>query len=140
MLPFVMLNPSTADAEIDDPTIRRCMGFARREGYAGIVVGNAYALRATDPKVLFSDDDPIGPKNDNALWEIGVEAAANNVPIVCAWGAQDINRKREHCPSVETLLTCDGAKLICLGRTKAGAPRHPLYVARIQELTNFNGS
>src|SRR3954470_11499675 len=63
MLPFVMLNPSTADDEVDDPTIRRCMGFARREGLGGIVVANLYALRATYPKSLALHPDPDGPGN-----------------------------------------------------------------------------
>ncbi len=61
LLSFIMLNPSTADAEVDDPTIRRCMGFARRDGYGGIVVGNLYAFRTTKPKALFAADNPLGP-------------------------------------------------------------------------------
>ncbi len=81
-LVFVMLNPSTADAELDDPTIRRCRRFAADNGYTGIVVVNLYAYRATKPKDLFSADDPIGQENDNY---ISTAALINDV--CCAWGA-----------------------------------------------------
>ena len=71
LLPFVMLNPSDANAEIDDPTIRRCMGFARAWGYGGIVVGNLYAFRTPYPETLWKAPDPYGPLNDAALIKIG---------------------------------------------------------------------
>ena len=63
---FIGLNPSTADATVDDPTIRRCVGFADSWGYGELVVGNLYAFRATKPKDMFNQDDPVGPFND--LW------------------------------------------------------------------------
>ena len=80
MLRWIMLNPSTADASLDDPTIRRCMGFARAWGYGGIVVHNLYALRATDPRQLRDHPDPVGPVNDSYI-------AGWRVPTICAWGA-----------------------------------------------------
>lgn len=125
MLPFVMLNPSTADADIDDPTIRRCMAFARRENMGGIVVVNLYAFRATDPQRLKEVNDPRGIGNYDALGNVAIEAPANKVPIVCAWGA--------HGTMLGSLQACDelrrhGADLVCLGKTKEGFPRHPLYV------------
>jgi hypothetical protein len=134
MLPFVMLNPSTADADLDDPTIRRCMSFARREKMGGIVVSNLYALRATDPQRLKEVNDPFGPGNQDALSEIGTDAVAYNVPIVCAWGA--------HGTLLSTYQACDdlkkhGARLVCLGKTKEGFPRHPLYVRGDQPLIPF---
>src|SRR5688500_18287560 len=86
VLPIVMLNPSTADAEIDDPTIRRCMGFAKRDGYGGIAVCNLYALRSPSPDDLWRADDPYGPDNGEALRRLALYASVNTLPILCAWG------------------------------------------------------
>lgn len=124
MLPFIMLNPSIADASIDDPTIRRCMGFAKREGAGGIIVANLFAFRATSPKDLLSTNDPIGPDNETALAHVAIEAFATNMPIVCAWGTLGFSRAQ----NVVTLLNQFGPKLVCLGKTKDNHPRHPLYV------------
>lgn len=120
-LPFIMLNPSTADDKLDDPTIRRCISFAKSFGYDGIVVLNLYALRATNPKELWTHDDPVGPDND--LWLTG--NSFHHREVVCAWGA---NAKPDRVKQVADMLTGLGVKLKCLGTTKAGAPRHPLYV------------
>lgn len=131
-LPFVMLNPSTADASLDDPTIRRCIGFARREGYGGIEVANLYAFRATSPDDLWKAADPYGPENDQHLSDVARAATGYGVPIVCAWG---IHGGRNNRPIV--LMQQVGALLKCLGRTKDGYPRHPLYVKGDQALVNF---
>jgi len=131
-LPFVMLNPSTADAEVDDPTIRRCMGFARREGAGGIIVCNLYAFRATKPADLWQARDPYGPENDSALVGLADWAARAGMPLICAWGAQGGNNNR---PIV--LMQRTGAQLMCLGRTESGQPRHPLYVRGDQKLEEF---
>ncbi len=120
-LVFVMLNPSTADADKDDPTIRRCMGFARRLGHGGIVVCNLFAYRATAPEVLSTVADPVGPMNDE---EIVVACMARRV--VAAWGAEPFARKR--AADVTRRLKDAGVALYCLGVTKEGCPRHPLYV------------
>lgn len=125
MLTFVMLNPSTADADVDDPTIRRCIGFARREGLGGIRVVNLYALRATKPSALWEHPDPVGPDSE---WQIGSalhNAKANGTPVVCAWGA---NARADRVNAFIDLAGQAAASLYCLGVTKAGAPRHPLYV------------
>lgn len=118
---FVMLNPSTADASQDDPTIRRCIGFAKAWGFGGLVVGNLFALRSTDPKALYSHPEPIGPENDDHLRRIANEAD----PVVCAWGTHGTlhDRGRE----VAELL--DGRNLAALKVTAAGHPGHPLYIA-----------
>jgi hypothetical protein len=122
-LAFVMLNPSTADANIDDPTIRRCIGFARREGYGGIEVANLYAFRATSPTDLWKSTDPCGPENEHHLMDVARKSFWFGSPIVCAWGSHGGHNNR-----LIHLMQKQGAELVCLGRTKDGKPRHPLYV------------
>ena len=119
---FCMLNPSTADASRDDPTIRRCIGFARDWGYGGIEVVNIFGLRATDPRDLRSAHDPVGPRNDAFM----LRAAALS-PVVIAWGVHGALRGR----GAEALsLLATRTRLLALGRTRSGAPRHPLYLRR----------
>lgn len=129
---FVMLNPSTADASVDDPTIRRCMGFARREEFGGVSVVNLYAYRATNPKALLSVDDAVGPENDSYLRMILMEQTRRGHPVVAAWGANaDADR------AAEVLNLVPGVNWRCLGTTKSGAPRHPLYVHGEQPLMRY---
>lgn len=131
---FVMLNPSTADASIDDPTIRRCRNFARDWDCNGIVVANLYALRSTDPKALLSHPDPVGPDNDYWLASLASEFET----IVCAWGA---NAKPDRVAAVWKIFQSYGDQrlrnVLCLGATKAGAPKHPLYVRGDQPLIRW---
>lgn len=122
---FVMLNPSTADDQRDDPTIRRCMGFAKTWGFQMMLVGNLYALRATDPHELHTAEDPIGPENDRWLARLVWEATET----VVAWGATPRPRP-ERAQHVLDWLEAHGGPITCLGRTKDGSPRHPLYVRR----------
>jgi len=126
---FCMLNPSTADARRDDPTIRRCIGFARDWGYGGIEVVNIFALRATDPRDLRSARDPVGPRNDAFMLQ-----AATESPVVIAWGVHGALRDR-----AATALQLFGprARLLALGRTRSGAPRHPLYLRRDTEAVEY---
>lgn len=118
---FIMLNPSTADDEADDPTIRRCIGFAKREGFGAIDVINLYALRATKPLHLLHHPDPEGPHNPLA-W---AQALLDSDPamVVAAWGAFD----HPDLPMSKALRGCS-SDLHCLGTTRTGRPRHPLYV------------
>lgn len=134
-LPFVMLNPSWADADIDDPTIGRCIEFAKREGAGGIVVVNLYALRSEDPQRLKVADDPFGSDNEAALIKAAMEASGSGQPIVCAWG----NDGPVHGGDKRALdiLQQAGARLVCLGKTASGQPRHPLYVAGTQPFEPF---
>jgi len=115
---WVMLNPSTADGLEDDPTIRRCMAFTRGWGYSVLTVRNLFALRAIDPAELRHADDPIGPDGDAEL----LAARAADLVIV-AWGASV-----PFCRDRRALELLAGVPLYCLGPTKAGQPRHPLYV------------
>ena len=115
---FIMLNPSTADANQDDPTIRRCMGFARRWGHGGLRVVNLYAFRATRPIELQNAIDPMGPENPGYL----ENAVLWSDVLIAAWGAHPIGVPHE------ARRVLFAAKLLCLGVTKHGHCRHPLYV------------
>ena len=117
------LNPSTADATTDDPTLRRLVGFARDWGHGGLDLCNLFALRATDPRELRTTDDPVGDYNDASI----VTAAAGAERILLCWGAFEPKLGRD-TEVVELLRARLGRDLVCLGRTKAGHPRHPLYV------------
>lgn len=127
---FVMLNPSTADADRDDPTIRRCVGFAKAWGYGRLDVVNLYAYRATKPDELWSAGDPIGPRNDVVI----ADAMLDAIHVVVAWGA---NTGPTTARDVAVLrLAPHPRSIVCLGVTRSGQPRHPLYVpAAIEPLT-----
>lgn len=120
---FVMLNPSTADASVDDPTIRRCIGFAKAWGHGSLTVVNLFGLRATDPKALLTHDrNPVGIENDDYL----INAAMDAEVIVAAWGTKGTYLGR--AAKVTQMLTGAGFDLHCLDITKDGHPKHPLYV------------
>lgn len=128
---FIMLNPSTADATLDDPTIRRCRGFAQAWGCAGITVANLYAYRATNPRELLLCADPVGPENDTRLAAL----ARDYGDIVCAWGK---NAKPDRVNAVSAILQSSGARLWCLGTNKDGSPKHPLYIRQDTQLMRWN--
>lgn len=125
---FIMLNPSTADAENDDPTIGRCISFAKAWGYNQLVVGNLFAYRATNPKEMRAVHDPVGPDNDVFLK--GMVMCADLV--VCAWGNEALGRKRwgwrHRSTEIEGVLKSMRYAPHHLGLTKLGMPRHPLYL------------
>lgn len=129
---FVMLNPSTADADADDPTIRRCVGFAKAWGFSALHVVNLFAFRATKPVRLKYADDPIGPENDEHLRR----AMDIGTPVVAAWG-EKVNaneRLRERAKYVRDRLIdhLPSERRRCLGVTVSQPfqPRHPLFVPR----------
>lgn len=122
--PFVMfigLNPSTADEIHDDPTIRRCAGFAKRWGYGGLVMCNAYTLISTDPHAL-NTGEPLTREAHLAMRVLRDQCAE----AVAAWGALII-QVRTYENRVDRILQ-DLSPLTCLGITKDGHPRHPLYL------------
>ena len=125
---FIMLNPSTADAERDDPTIRRCIGIARRLGCMGIHVVNLFALRATNPRDMKAAPDPVGPENlDHVRKAIAHQTAPHGLirgPVICAWGTHGGHMGQDE--KVMSLLT--SCTPYCLEITRHGFPKHPLYV------------
>jgi hypothetical protein len=135
---FVMLNPSTADASVDDPTIRRCMGFARAWGHDGLLVWNLYGYRATDPAELDRVAEPIGPENEDHLWDILLDEAGPPAVIVAAWGAKPNRGRYGSREAVIRVGPLYDREVFCLGLTKDGHPRHPLYVRADAPLVPFN--
>jgi hypothetical protein len=135
---WIMLNPSTADASHDDPTIRRCKAFSRSWGCGALTVVNLYGWRATDPAELktLSSADAIGPENDATILTAATTAQAEGWPLVAAWGA---NADRRRVVEVLAMVTRTGAQLQCLGTTKGGQPRHPLFVRGDTPLVAFSG-
>lgn len=127
-LAWIMLNPSTADATVDDPTIRRVKSFSRAAGYGGCIVVNLYAYRATKPADLWRVDElqRVGPNNDAYLRRECIGRTT-----VAAWGAHADPIRVGH---VLRMLGVSSAPLLCLGVTKHGAPRHPL---RVPNATRF---
>ena len=131
---WIMLNPSTADALRDDPTITRCISFTKAWGLDGLVVVNLFALPATDPVELLGHRAPVGEANDQFIrdavhpWSV----------VVAAWGAHKIAAARMR--TVLGIVTARADAVGCLGVTKTGSPRHPLYVPGSQALERFAGT
>lgn len=123
------LNPSTADARKDDPTIRREIYFAKRDGFGGIIKINLFAYRATNPAELLRADHPIGFHNE-ALHHA---AAKSSSPMLCAWGANMGDRAY----FTLAMFRSRGTDLRCLGLTRNGYPRHPLYVRGDQPMVKL---
>jgi hypothetical protein len=115
---FIGLNPSRADAVNDDPTLRRCMGFARSWGFGSVALGNLFGWRSTDPRALREVADPVGPENDRWLAQLADQASL----VVGAWGTKGGFRERD--AHVGGLV----GEIHSLGCTVGGHPRHPLYV------------
>ncbi len=114
---FIGLNPSTADAEVEDNTSRVCINYAKRWGYGGLLLGNLFAYRSTDQSALHSEAEPVGPENDTWLKKLQAEAKL----VVCAWSANGGYRGRDK--AVHSFLHDPH----CLTKLKSGYPGHPLY-------------
>lgn len=115
---FIGLNPSTADEMNDDPTIRRCIRFAQNWGFGRYLMTNLFAYRATDPKVMKAYPEPIGPENDKVL----VEQASQAKLVIASWGVHGVFNNRA------ALVLKMLPPVHCLGITKDGFPKHPLYL------------
>lgn len=127
-LVFVMLNPSTADASKDDPTIRKCIGFGERLGYEDVEVVNLFAFRSTKPENLLTCDDPVGPSNDEFIGH----AINTSDMVICAWGTKGsiLDRDKE--------FLSHALNLHALEITKDGHPKHPLYISYDKKPVPFN--
>ncbi len=122
---FIGMNPSTADENVDDPTVRGCMTRARDWGFGGAVMLNAFAYRATDKMRLLETDDPVGPGNDEAILEYSRRAGR----VIAAWGQPPrplLGRGRQ----IAAMLAEAGIPLLCFAVNADGSPKHPLYVRR----------
>lgn len=136
---WVALNPSTADETVDDPTIRKCRGFQNHWFYARrgeLIIVNLFALRATDPSELRRHADPVGPDNDSHIAGAALDVLGAGGSVIVAWGAHSFARKRAE---VVTASLAEVGPLYCLGTTKDGSPRHPLYVPYAQPLVPWEG-
>lgn len=122
-----MLNPSTADATVNDPTINRCISYAKREGASGLIVVNLFAFRATDPKELSREGiDIVGPQNAENIGMALLTAQLYRRRVICAWGA-NLHAVKPGAELVRRAKDFD-VELACLGVSKAWAPKHPLYL------------
>lgn len=131
---WIMLNPSTADASVDDPTIRKCIGFAKANGHGGIIVVNLFAWRATDPKELPRATDPIGPENDDHIqWACSAPILAT---VVAGWGSNKFAARR--ATAVKVLVRgAVGRDVNCFRRSESGAPWHPLYLPYSSQMVSL---
>lgn len=116
---FILLNPSTADSAEDDNTIRRCVGFAQRWGYGGIVIYNLYAYRTRYPQELKAARYPVGPDNDTWLKKL----ADSRMDIVAAWGVHAQNDR------VQDVVKLINRPMMCISVNADGSPSHPLMLS-----------
>lgn len=124
---FIMLNPSTATEVQNDPTVERCERRARALGFGAFRVTNIFAWRDTDPRKMRAAADPVGPENDRTI----LDSCPWADQIVCAWGTHGAHLDRG--ARMESLLRDTGLPLYHLGLSKAGHPKHPLYIAYTQQ-------
>lgn len=124
---WIMLNPSKADGEIDDPTVVRITRFSQDFGCGGLIGVNMFAWRATDPRELSSATDPVGPDADRHI----MDALAESSLVVCAWGGSGPKGLAPgRAWEILRMIERSGHVPMALAKTKAGAPRHPLYLKR----------
>jgi hypothetical protein len=129
---WILLNPSVADKQVNDPTLRRCKGFSASWRFGGLEIVNLFALRTPYPRDLYQAADPVGEENDRRI----IAAVRRATRIILAWGAHGGYRQRDQTvialvAAHATLAPC------CLGVTQSGSPRHPLYVARSKQPVPF---
>lgn len=132
---FIMLNPSTADAEADDPTTRRCMAFARELGCDRYAAVNLFAFRSPSPAAMLAARDPIGPENDIWIRTIAHHARRTGGYVICGWGVHGKYRGRDN--AVLRLIGEEGVAAHRLRATKDGHPEHPLYIRAPWRLEPF---
>jgi hypothetical protein len=131
LLVTCMLNPSTADADNDDPTIRTLIHFGKAWGYGGLLVVNLFAFRSSSPVEMRSQSAPRGPKNEQFIGQALAIARAQNTSLLAAWGANGAHHAGPNDWQGGQDWLCELARkhtvdLICLGVTKDGFPKHPM--------------
>ena len=130
---FIMLNPSKANALIDDPTITRCINFAKALGYGGIHVVNLFAYRATKPTALTRAQNPIGPENNYWIKRLSLSVSLLGGKVVAAWGTKgDLGNRAEFVSSILSKFT-----LYCLAQTQDNHPGHPLFLKSNSKLSVY---
>ena len=129
---FVLLNPSTADATENDPTVTRCVNYAMSWGYSALYVLNIFALRSTDPKALYAHPDPVGPENDDSFRAVLPLCKE----VVCGWGNHGTMHNRNL--DVIALIKDAGLQPMALRVTQDGNPQHPLYLRRDLKPIRYN--
>ncbi len=129
---FIGLNPSTADETQDDPTIRRCTGFAKAWGYGALCMTNIFAFRATDPRVMKQQKEPVGEDNQRHI----VECASNAGIVVAAWGTHGVFKNQDF--NVRLWIASINTPIFHLGLSKEGHPKHPLYLKADTKPMPFN--
>lgn len=133
-LTWCMLNPSRADGSKDDPTIRRCIEYAKDWGYGGFLVVNLFAHRSPDPKDLLRIVDPVGPDNDRVFQE----CMTTHHSVVAAWGSNAERLGNLADKQIAKVRTLAGNRLWIFGMTQGGNPLHPLYLARTRSLERWS--
>ncbi len=131
MVAFIGLNPSTADEIMNDPTVTRCINYAKDWDYGGMYMLNLFAFRATDPKEMKAANDPIGVANDRTI----IEYSNDSFITVCCWGNHGSFMERGH--EVSELLN-NKTNLFCFGMTRQGEPMHPLYLKRDRQIVEYS--
>lgn len=130
---FVGLNPSTADETQDDPTVRRCIGYAKSWGYGAMCMTNLFAWRETDPFKMMQVASPVGPDNDKWIGEVAREAGL----VIAAWGTK--GRFRGLCDERQKEVLALIRNVHCLRITKDGFPEHPLYLPKALTPVPYQG-
>jgi len=130
---WILLNGSTATENVLDPTLRRGKGFSIRLGFDGMIVVNAFGLRSTDPRLLLTHPDPVGRLNDAYI----IRAVAEADTVIVGWGANEALRRTNRDLAALALVRRSGKTPKCLGTTKDGSPRHPLYLPGNAELVGY---
>jgi hypothetical protein len=144
MLMVIGLNPSTADETQDDPTVRRCIGFAKRWGFGGLMMMNAFAFRATDPSEMKAAPDAFWIENLTKIRTAAKLTIRCDGAVLAAWGNHGSYRERSiavtHALADATFGQGMATGVACLGRTKIGEPKHPLYLANDTRPIPFIGN
>ena len=132
---FIMCNPSTADHRVNDPTVAKCVRYAKDWGFGGLFVLNIFALKSTDPKLLYTHENPVGDENDEHIRETIELNALRDLPgslrVICAWGTHGALKNRGK--QVKNMLDEMGIRAHALKLTKDGHPQHPLYIPKDQQ-------